>query len=70
VTILNGAATLKAGAYGHGFEAALKGLAGTDGFGLIDLRDGQLLRAKGWKGRILLLEGVFSLAEHGARVSA
>ncbi|WP_162785016.1 alanine racemase [Polynucleobacter necessarius] len=50
---------IKARAYGHGFEAALKGLASTDGFALLDIEDAAWLREHGWKGRILLLEGFF-----------
>ncbi len=59
---------IKARAYGHCFDAALKGLASTDGFALLDIQDAAWLRERGWEGRILLLEGFFhenelSLAE-------
>jgi alanine racemase len=30
---------IKARSYGHSFEAALKGLASTDGFALLDIQD-------------------------------
>ncbi len=50
---------IKARAYGHSFDAALKGLASTDGFALLDIHDAVWLRERGWKGRILLLEGLF-----------
>jgi len=50
---------IKARAYGHCFEAALKGLASTDGFALLDIQDAAWLREHGWQGRILLLEGLF-----------
>ncbi len=54
---------IKANAYGHGFAAALKGLALTDGFALLDIQDAGYLRENGWKGPILLLEGIFSAAD-------
>jgi len=50
---------IKARAYGHCFEAALKGLGSTDGFALLDIQDAVWLREHGWEGRILLLEGLF-----------
>ena len=50
---------IKARAYGHGFEAALRGLESTDGFALLDIQDAAWLREKDWQGRILLLEGLF-----------
>ena len=51
---------VKANAYGHGLEAALKGLSLTDGFALLDLAEAKTLREKGWTGPILLLEGLFA----------
>jgi alanine racemase len=54
---------IKAKAYGHTLEAALKGLGSTDGFALLDIADAEWLRGQGWQGRILLLEGLFSLEE-------
>lgn len=50
---------IKARAYGHCFDAALKGLGSTDGFALLDIQDAVWLREHGWQGRILLLEGLF-----------
>jgi alanine racemase len=50
---------IKARAYGHSINAALKGLAMTDGFALLDIEDARYLRQQGWQGRILLLEGLF-----------
>jgi len=50
---------IKARSYGHGLEAALRGLESTDGFALLDIQDARWLRDRGWKGRILLLEGLF-----------
>lgn len=52
-------AVIKARSYGHGFEAAFKGLESTDGFAVLDIQDAVRLRDVGWKGRILLLEGLF-----------
>ncbi len=52
-------AIVKANAYGHGIERAYPGLRGADGFALLDLAEAQRLRALGWRGPILLLEGVF-----------
>lgn len=50
---------IKARAYGHTFNAAIAGLASTDGFALLDIEDARTLRQHGWQGRILLLEGLF-----------
>ncbi|WP_410677553.1 alanine racemase [Citrobacter braakii] len=50
---------VKANAYGHGLQNALKGLSETDGFALLDLHEAQRLRDSGWTGPILLLEGFF-----------
>jgi len=52
-------AVVKANAYGHGIERAFEGLRGADGFALIDLAEAERVRALGWRGPILLLEGVF-----------
>jgi len=52
-------AVVKANAYGHGIEHVFDGLRGADGFALLDLAEAQRLRALGWRGPILLLEGVF-----------
>jgi alanine racemase len=52
-------AIVKANAYGHGIERAYEGLRGADGFALLDLDEAQRVRALGWRGPILLLEGVF-----------
>ncbi|CNH43674.1 alanine racemase%2C catabolic [Yersinia kristensenii] len=50
---------VKANAYGHGLARIWPGLAGTDGFALLDLNEAILLREQGWQGPILLLEGFF-----------
>ena len=52
-------AVVKANAYGHGIERAYAGLTGADGFALLDLDEAQRVRALGWRGPVLLLEGVF-----------
>jgi len=52
-------AVVKANAYGHGIERAYPGLQGADGFALLDLAEAERIRALGWRGPILLLEGCF-----------
>ncbi|GDX56647.1 alanine racemase [Comamonadaceae bacterium] len=52
-------AVVKANAYGHGIERVFDGLRGADGFALLDLEEAQRVRALGWRGPVLLLEGVF-----------
>jgi alanine racemase len=52
-------AVVKANAYGHGIERVFEGLRGADGFALLDLLEAERVRRLGWRGPILLLEGVF-----------
>jgi len=52
-------AIVKANAYGHGIEHAVRGFEAADGLGLIDLSEAARVRAAGWSRPILLLEGVF-----------
>ena len=52
-------AVVKANAYGHGIERAFEGLRAADGFALLDFDEAQRVRALGWRGPILLLEGCF-----------
>ncbi|PUE39249.1 alanine racemase [Limnohabitans sp. Bal53] len=52
-------AVVKANAYGHGIERVFDGLRGADGFALLDLGEAERVRALGWRGPILLLEGAF-----------
>ena len=52
-------AVVKANAYGHGLTHVFEGLRGADGFALLDLNEAQTLRDLGWRGPLLLLEGVF-----------
>lgn len=52
-------AVVKANAYGHGIERVYEALRAADGFALLDLQEAERVRALGWRGPILLLEGVF-----------
>ncbi|MDM0046615.1 alanine racemase [Variovorax dokdonensis] len=52
-------AVVKANAYGHGIENVFEAFRAADGFALLDLDEAQRVRALGWRGPILLLEGVF-----------
>ena len=52
-------AVVKADAYCHGIERAFDGLRAADGFALLDLGEAERVRALGWRGPVLLLEGVF-----------
>lgn len=50
---------VKANAYGHGIERVFDGLRAADGIALLDLSEAERVRQLGWRGPILLLEGVF-----------
>ncbi|AUY25462.1 catabolic alanine racemase DadX [Mixta calida] len=50
---------VKANGYGHGIDRIWQHLADTDGFALLNLEEAILLRERGWKKPILLLEGFF-----------
>ncbi|MDM0015912.1 alanine racemase [Variovorax sp. J22P168] len=52
-------AVVKANAYGHGIERVFEHFRAADGFALLDLDEAERVRALGWRGPILLLEGVF-----------
>lgn len=52
-------AVVKANSYGHGIERTYEALRAADGFALLDLQEAERVRALGWRGPILLLEGVF-----------
>ncbi|MES2152881.1 MAG: alanine racemase [Pseudomonadota bacterium] len=62
---------VKANAYGHGLERALRGFGAADGLALIETENALRLRELGWRKPILLLEGIFEpadvplLAAHG-----
>jgi alanine racemase len=50
---------VKANAYGHGIERVFEPLRSADGFALLDLAEAERVRALGWRGPVLLLEGCF-----------
>jgi alanine racemase len=52
-------AVVKANAYGHGIERVFEAFRSADGFALLDLDEARRVRQLGWRGPILLLEGVF-----------
>ncbi len=52
-------AVVKANAYGHGIERVFDAFRGADGIALLDLAEAERVRALGWRGPVLLLEGVF-----------
>jgi alanine racemase len=52
-------AVVKANAYGHGIKRVFSAMRAADGFALLDLSEAERVRALGWRGPILLLEGVF-----------
>lgn len=54
---------VKANAYGHGLDRVWRALGTTDGFAMLNLEEAILLRERGWKGPILMLEGFFHADE-------
>lgn len=56
-------AVVKANAYGHGLERGMRGFAAADGLGLIEVEGAARLRELGWQKPILLLEGIFEVAD-------
>ncbi|RJG01123.1 alanine racemase [Noviherbaspirillum sedimenti] len=56
-------AVVKANAYGHGLARGMRGFADADGLALIEVEGAVQLRELGWQKPILLLEGVFELAD-------
>src|SRR5215207_5164181 len=52
-------AVVKADAYGHGLNRAVRAFADADGLALLDLAEAHRVRDAGWKKAILLLEGCF-----------
>lgn len=56
-------AVVKANAYGHGLERAVKAFAGADGYALLDFIDALRLRNAGVTKPILMLEGIFKPAD-------
>lgn len=53
-------AVVKANAYGHGIERVYDAFQQADGFALLDIAEAKRVRALGWRGQILLLEGLFN----------
>ena len=53
-------AVVKANAYGHGLQRALRGFADAEGLALLDLDEAARARDGGWRKPILLLEGFFA----------
>ena len=56
-------AVIKADAYGHGLLRAAEALQTADGFAMLELDAAVRLREAGYRQRILLLEGFFSIEE-------
>ncbi|HEY4542774.1 MAG TPA: alanine racemase [Noviherbaspirillum sp.] len=56
-------AVVKANAYGHGLERAMRAFAEADGLALVELDAAIRLRELGWTKPILLLEGFFAAAD-------
>jgi alanine racemase len=56
-------AVIKANAYGHGIENAVRGFAQADGLAMLELDEAQRARAAGWRKPMLLIEGVFEPAD-------
>jgi alanine racemase len=56
-------AVVKAHAYGHGLPAAVRAFGGADGLALLEFDNARRLRALGWHGPILMLEGPFDAGD-------
>jgi len=56
-------AVIKANGYGHGLLRAAQGLSDADGFAVLGLEEGIILREAGFLKTILLLEGLFGADE-------
>jgi alanine racemase len=54
---------VKANAYGHGLERGMRGFADADGLALIETENAVRLRELGWTRPVLLLEGIFEVAD-------
>jgi alanine racemase len=52
-------AVVKSHAYGHGLPAAVRAFGAADGLALLEFDNARRLRALGWRGPILMLEGPF-----------
>jgi alanine racemase len=56
-------AVIKANAYGHGVDNAVRAFSNADGLAMLDLAEAVRCRVAGWTGPILLLEGFFEPAD-------
>ena len=56
-------AVIKANAYGHGLEAAVRGFEQADGLAMLDLSEVVRCRELGWHKPLMLLEGFFDLED-------
>lgn len=56
-------AVIKANAYGHGIERAVKAFSGAQGLAMLDFAEAVRCREAGWGGPILMLEGFFDVAD-------
>ncbi|WP_233238931.1 alanine racemase [Bordetella sp. LUAb4] len=56
-------AVIKANAYGHGIEQAVRGFWQAQGLAMLDLNEAVRCREAGWGGPIMLLEGFFEPAD-------
>jgi alanine racemase len=56
-------AVIKARAYGHGVETAVRAFSAADGLAMLDIDEAVQCRDLGWAGPILLLEGFFQAAD-------
>lgn len=56
-------AVIKANAYGHGLDLAVRGFSQADGLAMLDLNEAVRCRELGWSKPIMLLEGFFEPAD-------
>ena len=56
-------AVVKADGYGHGLAWAMQGFAQADGLSLVELDRAVRLRELGWKRPVMMIEGMFSVAD-------
>ncbi|MCF6226560.1 MAG: alanine racemase [Xanthomonadales bacterium] len=61
-------AVVKANAYGHGLASITPALATADAAGVATLEEATTLRANGWQGRLVLLQGFANVAELDAAI--
>lgn len=56
-------AVIKADAYGHGIERAVKAFSRADGLAMLDYSEAVRARSAGWQKPILMLEGLFEVQD-------